>query len=186
MSRQRSNKGQAILPRSLPATLKRTENALRGDSALQFVSMSQTLTCCCRLTVHKSVPAVRIHLAPPYSPYSFLCLSDSRSKSAPVRRLPAAVVSYLRNRFRDFASCKPKTLWERAAGTCQRFICNRRFGISDRLDVERPRISNGSPAVEAVRRNAAVGVERSRKESLDGSDQRAPSSRRVHTQFACC
>jgi hypothetical protein len=27
---------------SLPATLKRTGNALRGDSALQFVSISQT------------------------------------------------------------------------------------------------------------------------------------------------
>ena len=37
-------KGQAILPRSLPATPKRTRNALQGDSALQVVSMSQSLT----------------------------------------------------------------------------------------------------------------------------------------------
>jgi hypothetical protein len=37
-------KGQAIERRSLPATLKRTRNALQRDSALQFVSMSQTLT----------------------------------------------------------------------------------------------------------------------------------------------
>jgi hypothetical protein len=36
-------KGQAILPRSFPASLKRTRNALQRDSALQFVSMSQKL-----------------------------------------------------------------------------------------------------------------------------------------------
>ncbi len=60
-------KEQAILPRSLPATLKRTRNALQGDGALQFVSVPQSLTRGCRLTVHKSVPAVRIHLAPPTS-----------------------------------------------------------------------------------------------------------------------
>src|SRR5713226_4426053 len=63
MSQQRSKKGQASLPRSLPVTPERTRSALRGDGTLQFVSMSQNLTRCCRLTVHKSVPAVRIHLA---------------------------------------------------------------------------------------------------------------------------
>jgi hypothetical protein len=37
-------KGQAILPRSFPATLKRNRNALQRDSALQFVSVSQSST----------------------------------------------------------------------------------------------------------------------------------------------
>ena len=60
-------KGQAILRRSLAETLKRTRNAVGGDSAFHLVSISQTLTRCCRLTVHKSVPAVRIHLAPAMS-----------------------------------------------------------------------------------------------------------------------
>src|SRR6202158_4805639 len=35
-------KGKAILPRSLPATLKSTRNAPQRDSVLLFVSMSQT------------------------------------------------------------------------------------------------------------------------------------------------
>jgi hypothetical protein len=36
--------GQAIFPRSLPASLKRIRDALQRDGALQFVSISQTLT----------------------------------------------------------------------------------------------------------------------------------------------
>ena len=34
----------AICPGTFPATLKRTRNALQRDSALQFVSTSQSLT----------------------------------------------------------------------------------------------------------------------------------------------
>jgi hypothetical protein len=66
MSRQQSNKkGLPVCGRS-----QRLQSALETrhrDNALQFVSMSQSLTSCRRLSVRKSVPAVRIHLAPPTS-----------------------------------------------------------------------------------------------------------------------
>ena len=45
MSQQRINKrADTRFPRSLPATPKRTRNELQRDSALQFVSLSQSLT----------------------------------------------------------------------------------------------------------------------------------------------
>src|SRR5712671_3638133 len=80
-------KGQTILRRSLAETLKRTRNAVRGDSAFHLVSISQTLTRCCRLTVHKSVPAVRIHLAPPSSPSIFGLVGESIEIGASARDL---------------------------------------------------------------------------------------------------
>ncbi len=94
MSQQRSKKGQASLPRSLPVTPERTRSALRGDGTLQFVSMSQNLTRCCRLTVHKSVPAVRIHLAPPPGlEVSRVSADDDRSGGAELRRSEALLAA---------------------------------------------------------------------------------------------
>ena len=55
-------KGQAILPGHSQRPQKRTRNALRGDSAFAVRLDVAKLPRCSRLTVHKSVPAVRIHL----------------------------------------------------------------------------------------------------------------------------
>jgi hypothetical protein len=44
MSRSDSNKRAGHFAPVAPNALKRTRNALQRDSALQFVSMSQTLT----------------------------------------------------------------------------------------------------------------------------------------------
>ena len=59
-----------------------------------FVSMSQSLARYCRLTVYKSVPAVRIHLAPPPGlEVSGVSADDDRSGGAELRRSEAVLAA---------------------------------------------------------------------------------------------
>jgi hypothetical protein len=69
------------MPRSLPATESALEMRCRAI-APAVVPTPQSLTRFYRLTVHKSAPAVRIHLAPPRSLRFVAFSGDDRKKRA--------------------------------------------------------------------------------------------------------